>query len=183
MRYIFSVVAALLLAACSGESHERYVGLWKQDGVERPTVLSISKEDSKTYLLDMNILVEKDPYGNKKTGNVLTLGDKGEVGINNGLMLIPFVLSENGKTLRIDNKAYTRISESEYEKFKTDLAQNEQLCKKLKTEYDAAYDSLVKESPKWGASAAEHEQWSKQRDNLRKQYREEKAKQIPYCRI
>jgi uncharacterized lipoprotein YmbA len=35
MRYIFSVVAALLLAACSGESHERYVGLWKQDGVER----------------------------------------------------------------------------------------------------------------------------------------------------
>ena len=48
---------------------------------------------------------------------------------------------------------------------------------------NAAYDSLVKESPKWGASAAEHEQWSKQRDNLRKQYREEKAKQIPYCRI
>ena len=35
MRYIFSVVAALLLAACSGESHERYVGLWKLDGVER----------------------------------------------------------------------------------------------------------------------------------------------------
>ena len=33
----------------------------KNGGItERPTVLSISKEDSKTYLLDMNILVEKE---------------------------------------------------------------------------------------------------------------------------
>ncbi|MBF0803253.1 MULTISPECIES: hypothetical protein [unclassified Neisseria] len=60
IRYLPAVLAALLLAACSGESYDRYVGLWKRENGGSPAVLAITKEYGKTYLLNENILQETD---------------------------------------------------------------------------------------------------------------------------
>ncbi|MFC3873531.1 hypothetical protein [Neisseria musculi] len=54
MRYLWFIPAALL--ACPGESFDRYVGLWKDEGSDVP----VTQEDGKTYLLNENILQETD---------------------------------------------------------------------------------------------------------------------------
>ncbi|WP_373746141.1 hypothetical protein [Neisseria dentiae] len=179
MHYLWTILVALLLAACSGESYDRYVGLWKIENSDFPAVLAITKEDGKTYLINENILQETDFFGNKKKGRVLDLGEKGEMGINIGIGIIPVVLSEDGKTLRIDNRSYSKISESDFAAFKTELEQNEKLCKQLQEEYNNKR-SQVKDTM-WGATPQERETAKAQREKLVNEYKLKKEK-IAYCR-
>ncbi|HGW5129432.1 TPA: hypothetical protein ACNIH0_000725 [Acinetobacter baumannii] len=102
MRVFLLTLIALALTACS-KPYDKYIGYWKLENSTSPRILSIYKEDKETYLVNDNILAEKDFFGNKKTGTVLEKKEK-ELGVNNGLTVIPFNLSEDGKTLRIGDK-------------------------------------------------------------------------------
>lgn len=110
---------------------------------------------------------------------MLDLGEKGEMGMNIGIGVIPVVLSEDGKTLRIDNRSYSKISESDFTAFKTELEQNEKLCKQLEEEYRNKRNSL--KDPAWGAPLEERKAAEAQREKLVNEYKLKKEK-IAYCR-
>lgn len=136
MRVFLLTLIALALTACS-KPYDKYIGYWKLENSTSPRILSIYKEDKETYLVNDNILAEKDFFGNKKTGTVLEKKEK-ELGVNNGLTVIPFNLSEDGKTLRIGDKMYTKISEEEV---KTTL-KNKEDCTNLRAKYQEESNSF-----------------------------------------
>ena len=129
MRIFLFTLLALVLTACS-KPYDKYIGYWKAEGTKSPRVLEIYKEGKDTYLVNDNILSEKDWFGNKKNGTVLEQTDK-ELGVNNGLTVVKFNVSEDGKTLRISNKQYTKISEDEVQT----IVKNKQACDDLRTKY------------------------------------------------
>ncbi|MFV5624208.1 hypothetical protein VXR01_14040 [Acinetobacter baumannii] len=136
MRVFLLTLIALALTACS-KPYDKYIGYWKLENSTSPRILSIYKEGKETYLVNDNILAEKDFFGNKKTGTVLEKKEK-ELGVNNGLIVIPFNLSEDGKTLRIGDKMYTKISEEEV---KTTL-KNKEDCTNLRAKYQEESNSF-----------------------------------------
>ncbi|MDC4487142.1 hypothetical protein OHV43_13555 [Acinetobacter baumannii] len=136
MRVFLLTLIALALTACS-KPYDKYIGYWKLENSTSPRILSIYKEGKETYLVNDNILAEKDFFGNKKTGTVLEKKEK-ELGVNNGLTVIPFNLSEDGKTLRIGDKMYTKISEEEV---KTTL-KNKEDCTNLRAKYQEKSNSF-----------------------------------------
>lgn len=129
MRIFLFTLLALALTACS-KPYDKYIGYWKAEGTKFPRVLEIYKEGKDTYLVNDNILSEKDWFGNKKNGTVLEQTDK-ELGVNNGLTVVKFNVSEDGKTLRISNKQYTKITEDEVQA----IVKNKQACDDLRTKY------------------------------------------------
>ncbi|MDC5235431.1 hypothetical protein [Acinetobacter baumannii] len=167
MRVFLLTLIALALTACS-KPYDKYIGYWKLENSTSPRILSIYKEDKETYLVNDNILAEKDFFGNKKTGTVLEKKEK-ELGVNNGLTVIPFNLSEDGKTLRIGDRMYTKISEEEV---KTTL-KNKEDCTNLRAKYQ-------EESKAFNlfAKGAEKEK----QDQVKEKYID-LQKQIPDCKF
>ena len=60
-------------------------------------ILEIRKEDKDTYLVNENIFRDTDLLGKAKKETVLEKTEKEELGVNNGLTVIPFNLSDDGK--------------------------------------------------------------------------------------
>jgi|GEM_PF-5006426 len=129
MRIFLITLFAFFLTACS-KPYDKYIGYWKAEGTQSTRILEIYQEGKETYLVNDNILAEKDWFGNKRNGTVLEQIDK-ELGVNNGLTVVKFNVSEDGKTLRISNKQYTKISEDDVKTIVT----NKESCDDLRTKY------------------------------------------------
>lgn len=159
-------VLALALAACSNP-HDDYVGFWKSDSAKR--VIEISKEGKDTYLLDNNIFSETDRLGRPKASTVLEKKDDSTLAFNSGMMLMPYVLSEDKKTLRMSDKQYVKISEEEANKMLTNFKQ----CKELRDQFKAERKSF--------SVFASDDQQAKQ-DAIKEEYRK-KQEAIPDCDV
>ena len=110
MRVVLLSLITLVLTACS-KPYDKYVGYWQLEDTKYPKILEIRKEDKDTYLVNENIFRDTDLLGKAKKETVLEKTEKEELGVNNGLTVIPFNLSDDGKTLRIRDQKYTKISE------------------------------------------------------------------------
>lgn len=130
MRIILLSLIAVVLTACS-KSYDKYIGYWQLEDARSPKILEIRKEDKDTYLVNENIFRDTDLLGKAKKEQILEKTDKEELGVNNGLTVIPFNLSDDGKTLRIRDQKYTKISE---DTAKTAL-KNKKDCEELKANY------------------------------------------------
>ena len=130
MRTILLSLIALTLVACS-KPYDKYVGYWQLDDSKRQKILEIRKEDKDTYLVNENIFQTTDLLGKSKKEQVLEKTEKGGLGVNNGLTVVPFNLSDNGKVLRIMNNKYSKISDEDAKK----ALDNDKACKDLRTKY------------------------------------------------
>ncbi|MDC4801373.1 hypothetical protein NQ814_17720, partial [Acinetobacter baumannii] len=110
MRIFLLTLLALALTACS-KPYDKYIGYWQLEDTKYPKILEIRKEDKDTYLVNENIFRDTDFMGNSKKETVLEKTEKEGLGVNNGLTVIPFNLSDDGKTLRISDQKYVKISE------------------------------------------------------------------------
>ena len=165
MRIFLLTLIALTLTACS-KPYDKYVGHWKAEDTKFTRILEIYKEDKDTYLVNDNILAENDAFRNKKNGKVLEKKDDG-LGVNNGLTVIPFTVSDDGKTLRISDKRYTKITEDEV---KT-IVKNKKDCDALRNQY-------LEESKSFNLFAKDAE---KAKQEQAKEGYLTKQKQIPNC--
>lgn len=109
MKIILLTFMALALTACS-KTYDKYLGYWQLEDTKYPKILEIRKEDKETYLVNENILSTSSLRSSKKEYVLEKSGENG-LGVNNGLTVVPFNLSEDGKTLRIDKNKYVKISE------------------------------------------------------------------------
>ena len=105
MRIFLLTLLALALTACS-KPYDKYIGYWQLEDTKYPKILEIRKEDKDTYLVNENIFRDTDLLGKTKKETVLEKTEKEELGVNNGLTVIPFNLSDDGKTLRIRDQKY-----------------------------------------------------------------------------
>jgi hypothetical protein len=130
MRIILLSFIALALTACS-KPYDKYVGYWQLDDSKRQKILEIRKEDKDTYLVNENVFQTTDLLGKSKKEQVLEKTENDGLGVNNGLTVIPFNLSDDGKTLRIMNNKYSKISDDDAKK----ALDNNKACKDLRTQY------------------------------------------------
>ena len=130
MRVVLLSLITLVLTACS-KPYDKYVGYWQLEDTKYPKILEIRKEVKDTYLVNENIFRATDLLGKAKKETVLEKTEKEELGVNNGLTVIPFNLSDDGKTLRIRDQKYTKISEGVA---KTAL-KNKKDCDELQTKF------------------------------------------------
>lgn len=130
MRVVLLSLITLVLTACS-KPYDKYVGYWQLEDTKYPKILEIRKEDKDTYLVNENIFRNTDLLGKAKKEQILEKTEKEELGVNNGLTVIPFNLSDDGKTLRIRDQKYTKISEGVA---KTAL-KNKKDCDELQTKF------------------------------------------------
>ena len=137
MRLILVSLVALILVACS-KPHDKYIGYWQLDDSKSQKILEIRKEDKDTYLVNENIFRSTDLLGKSKKEQVLEKTDKDGLGVNNGLTVVPFNLSDDGKTLRIMNNKYSKISDDDAKK----ALDNNKACKDLKTQYKDEIEPL-----------------------------------------
>ena len=82
-------------------------------------------------LVNENIFRDTDLLGKAKKETVLEKTEKEELGVNNGLTVIPFNLSDDGKTLRIRDQKYVKISED----IAKTAVKNRKDCNDLKVKY------------------------------------------------
>jgi len=115
-----SFILATTLIACSGDSLNSYVGLWERTNSQFVRVLEISK-DGDTYLIDDDILYDKDFLGNKKAPHVLTKSD-GKLSIQRAFGSTQLALSKDKKTLRLADRSYKKISISRLNEIKAEEA-------------------------------------------------------------
>lgn len=130
MRVVLLSLITLVLTACS-KPYDKYVGYWQLEDTKYPKILEIRKEDKDTYLVNENIFRDTDLLGKAKKETVLEKTKKEELGINNGLTVIPFNLSDDGKTLRIRDQKYVKISEG----IAKTAVKNRKDCNDLRTKY------------------------------------------------
>lgn len=155
MRIFFLVLITFALTACS-KPYDKYIGYWKLEDSSYSKILEIRKEAKDTYLVNEDILNAANLSGQNKKELVLEQKDK-QLGVNNGLTVIPFNLSDDGNSLRIRENKYIKITENEA---KTAI-KNRQECNQLEStfrEQRLAFRVFVNESEK------------KQRDELLKKY-------------
>lgn len=155
MRIFFLGLLILALTACS-KPYDKYIGYWKLEDSSYSKILEIRKEAKDTYLVNENILSSANLSGQHKKEMVLEQKDK-QLGVNNGLTVIPFNLSDDGNSLRIRESKYIKITENEAK-----LAiKNRQDCNQLESKFREerlAFRVFVKETEK------------KQRDEILKKY-------------
>ena len=130
MRIFLLTLLALALTACS-KPYDKYIGYWQLEDTKYPKILEIRKEDKDTYLVNENIFRDTDLLGKTKKETVLEKTEKEELGVNNGLTVIPFNLSDDGKTLRIRDQKYVKISED----IAKTAVKNRKDCNDLKIKY------------------------------------------------
>ena len=130
MRIILLAFLALALTACS-KPYDKYIGYWQLEDTKYPRILEIRKEDKDTYLVNENIFRDTDSLGKAKKETVLEKTEKEGLGANNGLTVIPFNLSDDGKTLRIRDQKYVKISED----IAKTAVKNRKDCNDLKVKY------------------------------------------------
>lgn len=130
MRIFLLTLLALALTACS-KPYDKYIGYWQLEDNKYPKILEIRKEDKDTYLVNENIFRDTDLMGNSKKETVLEKMEKEGLGVNNGLTVIPFNLSDDGKTLRISDQKYVKISED----IAKTAVKNRKECNDLKVKY------------------------------------------------
>lgn len=175
-----AVCTALLLAACGG-GYDQYEGYWKrqQDNDKaRPDVVRIMKEDSKTYLLKENVLPNRKGEIHEKS-MVLSQKDDGTLAVDTGFGSIPLILSEGGKTLRAERRAFDKISEGEFGELKQKMEQDQQRCDALKKEYQAERDANP--SPALG-SGGDWNAWKQKNEAMKEKYKTQRD-QITGCDI
>ncbi|MFP5073295.1 hypothetical protein ACLD9W_00265 [Neisseria sp. WLZKY-1] len=179
-----AVLGALLLAACGG--HEQYEGYWKRqgDGDKRPDVMQIVKEASKTYLLKENLLPNRKGEVHEKN-LVLSQKDDGTLAVDTGFGSIPLVLSEDGKTLRAERRAYDKISVGDFdgirqqvEQENAEYAKNEQLCEAMEKEYRAERDAHPQ--PQVGGGTEAWDRWREEDKALKEKFKA-KRDAIDHC--
>lgn len=123
MRIFILTLLALTLTACS-KPHDKYIGYWQLQDTKYPKILEIRKEDKDTYLVNENIFRES------KKESVLDKTEE-KLGVNNGLAVLPFNLSDDGEILRIRDQKYLKISEETAKA----AVQNRIDCNDLRTQY------------------------------------------------
>lgn len=111
MKVFFLALIALVLTACS-KPYDKYIGYWQLENSKSLRILEIRKEGKETYLVNENILVSRDLLGKNKKESVLEQKEN-QLGVNNGLTVIPLNLSDDGKILRFKDFKYIKISEDE----------------------------------------------------------------------
>lgn len=168
MKFVFLTLIAIALTACS-KTQDKYIGYWQLEDTKTAKILEIRKEDKATYLANENILRDTDLIGKPKKEIVLEKNEKDELGVNNGLTVIPFNLSDNGKILRIRDQKYKKISEETAQT----MVKNKKDCNNLKTQYTdekKPYDGILfGENPN-----------QKKLDEIKTKY-SELQKKIPDC--
>lgn len=181
-KFPLAVCTALVLAACGG-GYDQYEGYWKrqQDNDKaRPDVMRIVKEDSKTYLLKENVLPDRKDEIREKS-MVLSQKDDGTLAVDTGFGSIPLVLSEDGKTLRAERRAFDKISEGEFGELKQKMEQDQQRCDALKKEYQAERDANANPSPAPG-SGGDWNAWKQKNEAMKEKYKTQRD-QITGCDI
>ncbi|MGF6148084.1 Uncharacterised protein [Kingella potus] len=176
-KFSLALGAALLLAACGG-GYEQYEGYWKrqQDNDKaRPDVVRIVKEDSKTYLLKEHVLPNRKGEIREKS-MVLSQKDDGTLAVDTGFGSIPLILSEDGKTLRAERRAFDKISEGEFGELKQKIEQDQQRCEALKKEYRAEKDA----NPSPSAGSADWQAWRQKNEEMKEKYKTQRD-QISGC--
>lgn len=145
------ILVSIVLFGCSGDPYEQYIGHWERKGVEHPAILQITK-DGDSYLMNDNILQEKDMLGRSKKAIVLKKSE-GQLSVENGFGSVMLGISEDGKTLRVSNQEFSRISDQEVSaikemaaKEKAEFEKNKSLCEAITREYQDAVNSINKEN-------------------------------------
>ena len=145
MRIFFITLIVLALTACS-KPYDKYIGYWKLEDSSYSKILEIRKEAKETYLVNEDVLSAANLSGQNKKEMVLEQKDN-QLGVNNGLTLIPFSLSEDGNSLRIRENKYIKITDNEA---KTAM-KNRQDCNQLESKFREqrlAFRSFVTETEK-----------------------------------
>ncbi len=182
MKNKFTLITMLcfFLFGCGDDKYADYIGLWQMSDTSYPKVAKISK-DGETYLLNENVLQEKDFFGHKKKSMVLKQSEN-QLSIENGLGSITLGISADGKTLHIANHEYTKIDEkklneiqSAIEKEKLEKEKNQGLCKALDEQYQQEKNTIM----------AGKYSFSEQRTKITELSKKlkEQSKSIPNCTL
>ncbi|ULJ60707.1 hypothetical protein [Wielerella bovis] len=122
-----------LLSACGKSGAERYVGYWQEHNDKYVIVSEIKKENG-NYFVVSNIVAE-----GKAAEKQTVLSEKeGELVFNLGIGDMPLKLSDDGKTLFVDKKSFTKIDTSTKDK----IMAHEAKCRQLSDEFAAETKTL-----------------------------------------
>lgn len=126
MRYILLFIAFFIVVACSKPS-DKYDGYWEMES-RTDTIMKLSKLDANTFIVNQNILGD---YQDR----ALALNSSGNLELGGPFGSVIFILSEDGNTIRLDNKIYRRVNTKEAQK----AEENSKACQKLADEYSDKY--------------------------------------------
>lgn len=124
------ITAVCLLAAC-GKSADDYVGYWREQDDKIEEVMEIKHENGNYF--GRNLMGIDDSLG--MAWKAVVLDEKDGVLSVHG---VPFKLSDDGKSMYIGDRSYTKIDAE----FKDKIAAHQPLCEKLWDEFLAARDAL-----------------------------------------
>ncbi len=123
MRLFLLTITLLLLTACSN-SLDKYVGYWKMNNDSDSIILlKISKADNSTYIVNQDILSDhKDLVLTEANGNLV---------VSTGFGQFPLVISEDGQTLRVEGRSYSKVDNQVAE----EIEKNNTNCNVLRDQY------------------------------------------------
>lgn len=122
-----------LLSACGKSGAERYVGYWQEHN-DKYVIVSEIKQENGNYFVVSNIVAE-----GKAAEKQTVLSEKeGELVFNSGLGDMPLKLSDDGKTLFVSKKSFTKIDTSTKDK----IMAHEAKCRQLSDEFAAEEKTL-----------------------------------------
>ncbi len=144
MKKYLLIIVSLLLSACSGDSYEKYLGLWEsQKDSGRDEVMEI-KKDGETFLMTGNVLGTRSAFSGeiKPSKPVVLIKSEGQLSVATVFGSFPFGLSENEDVLRLENKSFKKIDndrlneiKAKIEKKNIERKKNIEICNKEKSAY------------------------------------------------
>jgi len=138
MRLLLSVIPILLLTACSSSNnYSEYMGYWQQDDVKSNAKVAKIYQDGDTYLMDSNIYTDTSISGGKTAPAVLT-ANEGKLSWTTGMGAADLGLSENGETLYVANKTFTKIDEGKA----NEIGEILKTCAELREQHSASIKGL-----------------------------------------
>ena len=124
------ITAVCLLAAC-GKSADDYVGYWREQNNRVEEVMEIKHENGNYF--GKNLMGINNSLGMARKAVVLDEKD-GVLSVQG----VPFKLSDDGKSMYIGDRSYTKIDAE----FKDKIMAHQSECQKLRDEFSAAQDPL-----------------------------------------
>lgn len=123
----------LMLAACGKSGAERYVGYWQEQDDKRIVISEIKQENGNYFAVD-NIVAQ-----GKNAEKQIVLSEKeGELVLNSGVGDVPLKLSDDGKSMFVGKKSFTKIDAATKDK----IVAHEEKCRQLSDEFAAAEKAL-----------------------------------------
>ncbi|MDO4794346.1 MAG: hypothetical protein Q4A28_00170 [Brachymonas sp.] len=130
MRHLILSAVVLMLVACGKTGSKAYLGYWQEQDSERVAVMEIKQKEG-NYFFEHDIVSDD--------GKPYVLSEKdGQLGIDTGLGVMSFKLSEDGNSLFFEDRSYRKIDETT----KNQLLAQQESCRKLSEEYAASHKNL-----------------------------------------